>query len=375
MATVERILIVGGGIAGLTLSTALHQCGFSVELIERSASWEAIGAGIAVQPNGMRALSVLGLAPLVERAGTVLRQFGFCDQHGEVLCETDLEALWKDVGPFIGIERTKLQQVLLTGAVPISMRLGTSITSLTQDHQHVSVGFSEGSTGEYDLVVGADGISSSVRILTLSSGPPIYTGQMVWRSIAPIRPQGLSSLRFLLGDGCFLDLCPVGEERTYGFGNVTMPRTHDALDGRLERLRKHFAAFGGLVQEYLASLESDEQIHCAPIDWLELDEWCVGRVILIGDAAHASSPMMGQGGCLAMEDACVLAEVLQSAPTVESALGAYIARRRPRVDWVQRESRAMAEGFRLPIAARNAALRERGDEMFRFRFSPLIAAP
>ena len=76
-----------------------------------------------------------------------------------------------------------------------------------------------------------------------------------------------------------------------------------------------------------------------------------------------------------MEDACVLAEVLQSAPTVESALGAYIARRRPRVDWVQRESRAMAEGFRLPIAARNAALRERGDEMFRFRFSPLIAAP
>jgi 2-polyprenyl-6-methoxyphenol hydroxylase-like FAD-dependent oxidoreductase len=134
-------------------------------------------------------------------------------------------------------------------------------------------------------------------------------------------------------------------------------------------------AFGGIVQEYLASLQSDEQIHCAPIEWLELDQWRVGRVILIGDAAHASSPMMGQGGCLAMEDACVLAEVLQSAPTVESALGAYVARRRPRVDWVQRESRAMVEGFRLPTAARNAALRDHGDEMFCYRFSPLIPTP
>jgi len=372
MATVERILIVGGGIAGLTLGAALHQHGFSAELIERSESWEAIGAGIAVQPNGMRALSALGLAPLVERAGSVLRWFRFCDQQGEVLCETDLEALWKEVGPFIGIERTKLQQVLLAGAAHISMRLGTSITSLTQDQQHVSVGFSDGSTGEYDLIVGADGISSNVRALTLSCASPVYAGQMVWRSIAPIRPQGLSNLMFLLGDGCFFGLCPVGEGHAYGFGNVTMPRSHDALDGRLERLRKRFATFGGIVQEYLASLESDEQIHCAPIEWLELDEWLVGRVILIGDAAHASSPMMGQGGCLAMEDACVLAEVLQSMPTVESALETYVARRRPRVNWVQRESRAMADGFRLPTAARNAALRERGDQMFRYRFSPLI---
>jgi 2-polyprenyl-6-methoxyphenol hydroxylase-like FAD-dependent oxidoreductase len=119
MATVERILIVGGGIAGLTLGAALRQRDFSAELIERSASWEAIGAGIAVQPNGMRALSALGLASLVERAGTVLRRWGFCDQQGEVLCETDLEALWKDVGPCIGIERPKLQQALLAGAAPI----------------------------------------------------------------------------------------------------------------------------------------------------------------------------------------------------------------------------------------------------------------
>ncbi len=376
MASVERILIVGGGIAGLTLGAALHQRSFSAELIERSASWEAIGAGIAVQANGLRALDALGLASLVERAGTVLSRWGFCDQQGELLCEIDLEALWKGVGPCIGIERPKLQRVLLAGAAPIPMRLGTSIISLTQKTtQCVLVGFSDGSTGEYDLVVGADGISSSVRALTLSDAPPVYTGAMAWRSIAPIRPQGLTTLKFLLGDGCFFGLCPVGEGHTYGFGNATMPRFHEPLDRRLGRLRNRFAAFGGLVQEYLAALESDEQIHCAPVEWLELDEWLVGRVILIGDAAHASSPMMGQGGCMAMEDAVVLAEVLHSAPTVESALGAYVARRRPRVNWVQRESSAVAEGFRLPTAVRNAALRERGDEMHRYRFRPLIPTP
>lgn len=108
----------------------------------------------------------------------------------------------------------------------------------------------------------------------------------------------LTSLQFLLGDGCFFGLCPVGGGRTYGFGNSTEPRFRDALRGRLERLRNRFAAFGGPVQEYLASLETNEQIHCSAIEWVEEDKWYAGRVVLVGDAAHASSPMMGQGGCI-----------------------------------------------------------------------------
>jgi len=110
---------------------------------------------------------------------------------------------------------------------------------------------------------------------------------------------------------------------------VTGPRLQDPVQGRLGRLRDRFAGFGPMVQEYLASLEQDKEIHCGPIEWLELDEWCSGRVVLIGDAAHASSPMMGQGGCMAMEDAVVLAELLGSADQIEDAFGAYAARRRP----------------------------------------------
>jgi 2-polyprenyl-6-methoxyphenol hydroxylase-like FAD-dependent oxidoreductase len=323
----------------------------------------------------MRILRALGMGAAVEHAGAVIREWDFCDQQGAVLSETDLEALWGDVGPFIGIERAKLQQVLLAAAAAVRSRLGLSITSLTHTDDDVTVGFSDGSIGKYDLVVGADGIASTVRKLTLNAAPPVYAEQVAWRSLAPIRPRGLTKLQFLLGDGCFFGLCPVGNGQTYGFGNVTEARFHDAVQGRLERLRERFAAFGELVQDYLAALEADEQIHCSAIEWVEQDEWYTGRVVLIGDAAHASSPMMGQGGCLAMEDAYVLAEVLRSAASLESAVDTYVSRRKARVTWVQQASRAVAESFRLPPATRNAALRERGDQLMHHRFAPLIPAP
>jgi 2-polyprenyl-6-methoxyphenol hydroxylase-like FAD-dependent oxidoreductase len=375
MATVERILIVGGGIAGLTLATALHRQGFTAELVERSTVWRATGAGIMVHANGMRMLRALGVGEAVEQAGAVVRRWGSYDQQGEQLCETDLEALWGEVGPCIGIDRPRLQQVLLAGAAAVPYRLGTAVTSLMQDEHRVWVGFSDGEAREYDLVVGADGMYSTVRRLTLGAASPAYTGQMVWRSIAPTRPRGLTTLQFLLGEGCFFGLLPTGDGYTYGFGNVTEPRFRDPLEGRLARLRTRFAAFGGPVPEYLASLSRDEEIHFAPIEWVKLNQWQSGRVVLIGDAAHASVPLMGQGGCLAMEDACVLAEVLREAGSVERALDAYMSRRKPRAEWVQQESRAAAESVLLPPAIRNAALRERGDQMMQSRFGPLIPAP
>ncbi|MBV9377243.1 MAG: FAD-dependent monooxygenase, partial [Alphaproteobacteria bacterium] len=130
-----------------------------------------------------------------------------------------------------------------------------------------------------------------------------------------------------------------------------------------------------IVQNYLTALSRDDQIHCSPVDWVALEEWHRGRVLLIGDAAHASSPMMGQGGCMAMEDAVVLADSLRAYATLAQALDAYAARRRPRVRWMHERSDAVAQSFRLPTVTRNAALRQHGDEMFRQRFAPLVAAP
>jgi 2-polyprenyl-6-methoxyphenol hydroxylase-like FAD-dependent oxidoreductase len=194
------------------------------------------------------------------------------NEAGEILSESDLEALWGDVGPCIGIERTRLRQIIVAGVKGIPCRLGTSIRSLIQHRDRVSAAFSDASCGSYDLVVGADGISSTVRALTLGTISPAYTGAMAWRSVARIPPRGLTTLRFLLDEGCFFGLCPVGDSCTYGFGNITEPRTREPMAGRLERLRRRFASFGEIVQEYLALLERDEQIHCGPVDWVVFEK-------------------------------------------------------------------------------------------------------
>jgi 2-polyprenyl-6-methoxyphenol hydroxylase-like FAD-dependent oxidoreductase len=119
MAKILSILVVGGGVAGLTTATALRRRGFTTELVERQQTWHALGAGFLVHANGMRMLRSLGLATGVENAGAVVRRWQFCDEQGDVLSETDLETLWGDAGPCIGIERTKLQSALLRGVADV----------------------------------------------------------------------------------------------------------------------------------------------------------------------------------------------------------------------------------------------------------------
>src|ERR1700681_1955947 len=129
------------------------------------------------------------------------------------------------------------------------------------------------------------------------------------------------------------------------------------------------------VQEYLSSLERDDQVICSAMEWMEIEQWHIGRVVLVGDAAHASSPMLGQGGCMAMEDACVLAEELHSGATLDAALASFAKRRKPRVEWVQQQSMAVTQMQALPIGSRTIALRESGDRATQARFAALVAAP
>jgi 2-polyprenyl-6-methoxyphenol hydroxylase-like FAD-dependent oxidoreductase len=375
MAKIETILVVGGGMAGLTTAAALHRHGFTVELVERRETWQAVGAGFLVHPNGMRMLAALGLAAGVEQAGMVVRRWQFCNEQGEVLSDTDLEALWGHAGPCVGIERTKLQGALLPGVADVRCRLGIEVTSLAQDDARVSVGFSDGSRGDFDLVVGADGIRSTVRALALTNAAPSYLGAMNWRSVAPIRPLGLAAFQINVGDGCVFGLVPLAGGRTYAFAYVAHSQFRDPVEGRLARLRQRFATFGPRVAAYLSALERDDEVICSAMEWMEVVNTHVGRVVLVGDAAHASSPMMGQGGCMAMEDACVLADELHAAETVEDALASYARRRKPRVEWVQRQSMGLANLVTASSAERDTALRERGNNVMQDRFGPLVQAP
>jgi 2-polyprenyl-6-methoxyphenol hydroxylase-like FAD-dependent oxidoreductase len=376
MARVERILIVGGGIGGLALAAALHRQGFAPELVERSDEWRTTGTGLGVMGNGMRMLERIGAADAVARAGAVLRRWTYCDARGEVLCTTDLEALWDGVGLCVGVERRDLQRVLLTAAQAVPARLGVSPVALVQDGDRVAVTFDDGSRGDYDLVVGADGIRSMVRSLALGGSSPRFAGQVVWRGVVATRPCGLAEMTVVMGEGRFFGLVPMGGGRTYGFGGLDAPEpVDDPMEGRLDRMRRRFANLGGAVPSFLAALQKDEDVRYDVIEWVDAERWHDGRVVLIGDAAHASPPHMGQGGAMAMEDAVVLAEVLGAAESVEGALAAFVARRRPRTDWVQEQSRAALAAWLLPPTARNVVLRERGDQMMRARFAPLREAP
>jgi 2-polyprenyl-6-methoxyphenol hydroxylase-like FAD-dependent oxidoreductase len=233
----------------------------------------------------------------------------------------------------------------------------------------------DGSTRSYDLVVGADGLRSTTRRLAVSAEAPRYASTMTWRSVSTTRPPGLHSLQLLLGDGRFFGLVPVGGGGTYGFAGMVSDRFEDPGEGRLEHLRERFADFGGLVRVYLNSLRVGDPLHSGPIEWISLDHWCEGRVVLVGDAAHAAPPHMGEGGSMAVEDALVLAEVLRKTDTIEAALLAYQERRRPRVEWIQDQSLAAAQAWGLPPAVRDGVLRERGDQMLRERYEPLRAEP
>jgi FAD-dependent urate hydroxylase len=376
VAQIGKILVVGGGIAGLTTATALHRYGFATELVERQPTWSIPGAGFVVHANGMRMLRALGLDERVASAGTVVRRWQFYDAQGCLLSDTDLEAVWGELGPCIGIVRPLLHSALKKGIADVPSRLGMAVTSFTQDDRGVTVGFSDGTSGVYDLVVGADGIRSTVRALILGATPPIYLGAMNWRSTAPIRPAGLdSALQMHVDDGRVVGLVTMGDGRTYSFAISIEPQFHDPVAGRLGRMRARFGGFGPGVQQYLAALERDDQIICSAMEWVPVGKVFNGRVVLVGDAAHASSPMLGQGGCMAMEDACVLAEELHSGTTIETALASFAKRRKPRVEWVQQQSLAVTQFQALPAGSRATALRESGDRMTKARFAALVALP
>jgi len=368
-----RILIVGGGIAGLSLHRALRDGPWQVDLVERDTRPDRVGAGLAVQPNAMRALRGLGAATAVERAGAVIHRLQYRDQLGALLCDVDLDDLWGNVGPFVGITRAALHEALVSESARSGM--GRSASSVRQHGERVSVTFDDGTIRTYDLVVGADGIHSSVRGSAAGRLRPAYAGQMVWRSLAPVCPGGPDGVQFWLGCDRFFGLCPAGDGITYGFGNIARPRLRDPVAGRKRRLIEQFTGFGAPVLEYLAAIECDGDIHCAPVEWLPESAWGNGQLVLIGDAAHATSPMLGQGGCMAIEDACVLADELRRCGDIPAALARFAERRQPRVSWVREQSQALAELVRRPAGIRDRSLRERGAGAFYHRFRPLAAAP
>lgn len=361
------VLIVGGGIAGLGLATGLLRLGIPCELVERTARWAPVGAGIVLGVNAMAALRRLGAAEAVTARGHVLGVSALTDHRGGALARSDLALLAPRFGPSIAIHRADLHACLLEACLGVPLRMGTSVETLAPGPEGVRVGFTDGREAEYGLVVGADGVRSRVRALAFGPVAPVYAGYTCWRFVVP-RPEAVEGAQEMWGRGLRLGLVPLGADRVYGFGVANAPEgAPDPVEGRAARFRRRFAGFGGPAPAVLERIVQDATLLHDDLAEVVHRPWHRERVVLVGDAAHAMTPNMGQGAAMALEDVAVLAELLGAKGPVADALDAWARRRRPRVEWVQRTSRrigrvAQWEG-RLACGLRNALLRalpERG---------------
>ncbi|MEU7614376.1 FAD-dependent monooxygenase [Micromonospora sp. NPDC049204] len=351
-----RILVVGAGIAGLAAARALRLAGFRPDVTDKLPPGESTEAGLYLPGNAARALHRLDLHHPVRPLGQVIHRQRFFDATGARLCEVDLDTLWAGVGECRALPRADLHRVLLSGAGG-AVRHGAEVRTLELLPGAVGVTFTDGTTTEYDLVIGADGPRSSVRALAALGGPPRPVGQVVYRAVLRDGPP-VTEWAALLGQRSGFLMVPMGAGRLHLYADEAGT---EAPADPLGRLRELFADYRGPVPEVLAALD---KVHVGITDEVELGRWYRGRVLLVGDAAHATAPTLSQGAAMALEDAVVLAESLRAAGSVEAALVAYESRRRPRTRWVRDRTRDRNRTRDVPPALRDPLLRGRGGRIF-----------
>jgi 2-polyprenyl-6-methoxyphenol hydroxylase-like FAD-dependent oxidoreductase len=362
-----RVLIVGAGIAGLALARALGQRGITAEVVEAVSEWQPSGAGLYLPGNAGRALQELGVGPAVAARANPIGRQRLLDHRGHLLADIDVDRLWDGVGGCVAMHRSELHEALrdATGDVPV--RLGTSVTDL-EDGEAPRVRFSDGSTGSYDLVVGADGVHSTIRRLALGGSPAGYVGQASWRFVADGFPD-ITDWTVMLGRGRTFLTVSLGAGVVYCYADVN---TSDPAGAAGEDWRRSFADFAGPVPRLL---DQAADAYFAPIEEVVPPAWMARHVVLVGDAAHASSPNMAQGAAMALEDVLVLAELLTGDQPVDQALADYEHRRKARVAWVQEQTHRRDRMRNLPPIVRNVTLRLAAERIFRSNYGPLRDLP
>jgi 2-polyprenyl-6-methoxyphenol hydroxylase-like FAD-dependent oxidoreductase len=365
----NRLLVVGGGIAGFGLARALSLRGVSCTLVERLPAPPGSGLGLNLPGNALRALAALGLGEEVVERGMRIRRREYRNQAGRLLFAVDEEAFWGLVGPSVCLRRGVLLDVLRASIPEVTPRWATPLVLAELVDEGVRVQLESGPAETYDFVVGADGVHSAVRRALLPEHDlrrSLMTAAS-WRFTAP--NPGVDCWTVWSGaQGTFL-LIPVDQHQVYGYASATRG---GAAGDDPRWLEATFAGFPEPVAGTIgAVLNTGEELYYSPVEEVRCERWSRGRLVVIGDAAHATGPVWAQGAAMALEDALVLADLL-AARDDWTGVGAEFERlRRPRVTHVQAATDKMSRLAGLPSRLRDLVAPVLGPRTYRDAYEPL----
>lgn len=346
---IRRALIVGGGFSGMSAAIELRKSGVAVDLVELSPDWSNYGAGISIGGATLRAFRTLGILDQFLEQGFASDGTDIYTPTGKLIAQLPTPRIAGDDVPGNGaVMRPVLARILAeaTRASGSAIRLGCTVTDLQQDPDGVDVVFSDGSCQRYDLVIGADGLYSGIRERILPDAPrPRYSGQGVWRAVLP-RDQDITRTMLWVSDTVKVGLNPVSRDEMYLFVNEIRPvNDHVPPAEFLSRLDALLAAFPATqVQHARTQLNAQSHVVFRPLEGLLVQKpWYRGRVVLIGDAVHATTPHLASGACIGIEDAIVLTEEIAAASALDAALESFQQRRWDRCSMVVNNSARLGE--------------------------------
>jgi 2-polyprenyl-6-methoxyphenol hydroxylase-like FAD-dependent oxidoreductase len=339
MTSVRTVLVVGGGTAGCALATLLGRADVAVEIVERKPDFTTYGSGITLQGAALRVLRSVGVWDDLRRYGYEFNSLGLRSADGHLLAEIpDVRTGGPDLPATLGAYRPKLAELLAEAAIGsgAKVRLGATVETITQDDDGIDVIFSDGDSGRYDLLVGADGIRSRTRKQIGIDVEPQSLGMGIWRVHAK-RPDDVVRTDLSYNGPCYIaGYCPTGPDILYAYLVEDARAQAPEPDEKVAAMRELAAAYHGPWDAIREDITDTDRINYALFEHLLIEgPWNRGRAIVIGDAAHACPPTLALGAAMALEDAAVLAEVLLAHDELnQDVFDEFVQRRMPRAQTV-----------------------------------------
>ena len=336
----KNFTIIGGGIAGLTTTIALSKIGIEATVFEAAPALHSLGAGLALAGNAMQAYQHLALADAVKNAGYVLPSFAILDQKGKVITEADTAAVNRKYNTCsVAIHRAALHEVLLSQIKPEQLILDKRATGFERKDNALVVQFQDDTTHPTDYLIVADGIHSQIRQQLLPGAHTRYAGYTCWRAAIDNTDLSIEGSTESWGAGRRFGIVPLADNKIYWFACTNAPPQDTRMKNfTANDLYRHFQDFHDPIPSILLQTKDEELIWNDIIDLKPIDAYTFERIVLIGDAAHATTPNMGQGACQAIEDAVILVSEIKQRADIPEAFKSFEKRRMKRTRFIVNNS-------------------------------------